>query len=99
LERQVILFGQQTTDLAAVGGNDHRLAPGKVMSGSDVAGAPALLQELFNHPERDPKTMGNLDPGAFVLIIGIDNPLPEIQRERAHTQKLSPPAHIGYTIY
>jgi hypothetical protein len=81
-----------------VGGNDHRLAPGQVMPRSDVARAPPLLQELLNHPEGNPKTIGNLSTSAFVVVIAIKNPLPEIQRERAHAPDAITP-HLEWLHY
>jgi hypothetical protein len=96
---QIILLGQKPTDLAAMGVDDHGLAPGKMMPGSNVASAAALLQEFLDHAERDTKTLGNLGPGAFVMVIRIQDALAEIQRERSHGRTVSPLAIYGYTIY
>jgi hypothetical protein len=63
-----------------VGGNNHRLAPGKVVPWSDVAGAPTLLQELLDHAQRDPKTMGHLGASALSVVVARKDSFTEIQR-------------------
>jgi hypothetical protein len=45
---QIILLGQQSPHLAAMSWPNRWLAAGKTMTGSDVAGAPALLQEFLD---------------------------------------------------
>ena len=48
-EGQVGLPAQQLSHLAMRGRNHERLAPGAVVAWPDLAGVPALLQELFHH--------------------------------------------------
>jgi hypothetical protein len=99
LQRQVILLVEQRAHLATMGGQDHGFAAGKVVPRSDVTRTPTLLQELLNHPERDAKTMGDLSPGALVVIVSVEDPLTEIQRKRAHVQRLAQLPRHGYIIY
>jgi hypothetical protein len=69
------------------------------MPGSNVAGAPTLLQELLDHTQRDPITVGNLGPSLLIVVVGRNNSFPEIQRKCSHIKTLSPLPHYGYTIY
>ena len=71
-----------------MGTDNHRLAPGKVMPGSDVAGSPTLLQELLDHAKGDPETVGNLSASAFRVVIAKEDSFTKIQRERAHVQTI-----------
>jgi len=82
-----------------VGGHNHGLASGQVMSGSNVARAPALLQELLDHAQRDTKAPGNFDPRLLGLVIRIENTLAEIQGKRAHGPTLPDSTQKGYIIY
>ena len=77
---EVVLFGQQGAHLAAVGGDNHRLASAEPASRGNVAGAPTLLQELLDHAEGNPETVGNLRPGALPVIIGSQDSFAQIQR-------------------
>lgn len=81
--------------MTAVGSEDHRFAPGKVMPCSNIACAPTLLQKLLNHSQGDTKAMANFGPGAFIVIIGVDDSLTKIQGERAHTQSLPRPPKMA----
>ena len=54
----------------------------------DVAGMSALLQELLDHPEGHPETVGNLEPRALVPVVGGQDSLAEIQGECSHAQTL-----------
>ena len=83
---QVVLLGEQRADLTTVGGQDHGFASGQPMARSNVTCAATLLEELLDHPHRDAETMGNLSPGAFIVVVGIEDALAEIQGERAHAQ-------------
>jgi hypothetical protein len=81
-----------------VGAHNHRLAPGKVMPGRAVAGAPPLLQQLLNHAQRDPETVGNLGASAFLAVIGKKNAFTEIHGERSPSATLPHPIYYGYTF-
>jgi hypothetical protein len=63
-----------------MGGNNHRFASRKVLAWSNVPGAPALLQELLDHAQRDSETVGDLGTSAFPVIVGTKNSFAEIQR-------------------
>jgi hypothetical protein len=80
LQSQVAPFGQQGPHLALMGGNNHRLASSKVMPWRNVPGAPALLEELLDHAQRDSETVGDFGTGAFLVVVGAKNSFTEIQR-------------------
>ena len=82
-----------------MGAHNHRLAPTEPMPGSDVAGAPTLLEELLDHAQGNPETMGNFGPRAFVVVVGRKDSFPQIQRECSHVATLTHLADNGYTIY
>jgi hypothetical protein len=79
LERQIVLFGQQGAKLAPVSGDNHRFAPGMVMSWGNIASVPALLEELLDHPKGDAEAAGNFLAGPFILVVRSQNPFPQIQ--------------------
>ena len=80
-------------------GNYHWLASGKAMPRRNVARAAALLQELLHHAQGYPETVGNVGPGAFVVVIGSQDSFAQIQRERSHAQEANTTFTNGYTIY
>jgi hypothetical protein len=45
-----------------------------------VAGAPTLLQELLDHAEGNPETVGNLRTSSLLVIIGSQDSFSQIQR-------------------
>ena len=49
------------------------------MPRSDVAGAPALLQELLDHAQGNPETMGNLVARALIVVVGSQDSFTQIQ--------------------
>ena len=79
--------------------HNHRLAPTKAMAGSDVAGAPTLLEEFLDHAQGNPEPTRNFGARAFVAVVGREDSLPQIQRECSHVATLTPPLCNGYTIY
>jgi hypothetical protein len=48
------------------------------MSRGNVASAPALLEELLDHPQRHAETMGNFGPRALSVVVGSKDSFPEI---------------------
>ncbi|MEI8123535.1 MAG: hypothetical protein WCI20_16050 [bacterium] len=78
LESEIGLFDQKKAQLAAMGVDNEGLATAPMVTGSDVTGMAALLDELFDHPERDLKTAGHLFTGGVAAIIGLENTLPKI---------------------
>lgn len=69
------------------------------MPGSDVAGVPALLEELLDHAQGNPETMGHFGARAFVVVVGTEDSLTQIQGECSHVAILAHPSYNGYTIY
>ena len=69
-----------------MGGQNHRFAPGPVMPGRNVAGAPALLEEFLDHAQGDPKTMGNFGASALIMVVRSKDSFTEIQRKCSHVQ-------------
>jgi len=80
LQGQVGLLAQQSPHLAPMSRQDHRLAPGETVARANFPGAPALLQELLDHAQRNPITAANLLSGPLFLIIGSQYSLAQIQR-------------------
>lgn len=78
--------------------DNHRLAASKVMPWREVTRASALLKELLDHAQGNPETMGNLGTCALVVIVGCQDSLTEIQRERSHAQHPTTLFSNGYTI-
>lgn len=74
------------------------LAPGKAMAWRDITRAPALLQELFYHPERNPVTTGYLLPGRLLLVIRSHDSFAQIQRKSSHDQDHTPIIKNGYSF-
>jgi len=85
---EVVLLGQQGAHPHAVGGENHRFAPGTVMSRSNVAGAPTLLEELLDHAQGDPETVGNLGPSALSMVVRRKDSFTEIRRKRSHAKTI-----------
>ena len=67
---QIGLGTHQSAQRAPVCGEDLGLAARVPMTRGDIAGAPALLEELFDHPERDAKPAGDVLTGAFAGVVG-----------------------------
>jgi len=63
---------------------NERLATAAVMTGSNVTGMAALLEELFDHGQRYLKAVGDLFAGGIPTVVGFENALPEIHRKRCH---------------
>ena len=78
LKGEIGLFGKEKTHLAAMGVDNEGLAAAAMVTGSDVSGVAALLDELFDHAERDLETAGHLFTGGVATIIGLEDTLPEI---------------------
>ena len=79
-------------------GDNQRLAPGVVVARPDVASAPPLLEEFLDHAQRHAETMGHLFTSALLLIVGGQNPFPQIQRECFHTATLPCLIQYGYSF-
>jgi len=70
---------QQAAQLPAVTGQNQGLSSRPVMAGTEISRAPPLLEELFDHPQRDAVTPGNLLPGGAALIVGLEDPFAKVQ--------------------
>ncbi len=78
LKSEIGLFDQKKAQLAAMGVDNEGLASAAMVTGSDVTGVAALLDELFDHADRDLETAGYLFAGGVATIIGFKDTLPEI---------------------
>jgi len=79
LQGQIVLLGQQSPQLAPVRGHNHGFAPGEAVSRGNVVGVPALLEELLDHAQGNPKTVGHLNPRALIIIVSRQDSFPEIE--------------------
>jgi hypothetical protein len=61
-----------------MGVDNEWLATAAMVAGCDVTGVAALLDELFDHSDRDLETAGHLLTGGVAVIIGFEDALPEI---------------------
>ena len=66
---------------------DERLASAEVVPRGDVAGVAALLEELFDHAQRNTVTAGDHIAGAFAIVIGSQYPFTQVQGERCHARR------------
>jgi hypothetical protein len=78
LKCKIGLFDQKKAQLSAMGVDNDGLATATMVTGGDVTGVAALLDELFDHPYRDIETAGDLLTGGVAPIIGLEDTLPEI---------------------
>ena len=96
---QIRFLTEELAQLLAVARQNLGFAFAAVIPAGNVAGLAALLKEFFDHPQRNPETPGDFLAGAFVLVIGSQNPLSQIQRNgRLHVPTLSNPALNGYNL-
>lgn len=59
--------------------DNDALTPGMVVAGPNISGMSALLDELFDNPQRDPITTRNVFPGTFIIIVGTEDSFTQIQ--------------------
>jgi hypothetical protein len=71
---------EQSAHLVVMDGLDQRFATRKAVARSDTAGAPPLLEELFDHADGNPITHRHLLTCAFLTVVGAQYPLAQIQR-------------------
>lgn len=84
VQSEVVLFLEKRSEVAAMGGENNRFAPGQMMTRSDVPGSPPLLQELLDHAQRNAETAGDLLTSTFFTVVGREDSFPQIQRKRSH---------------
>lgn len=90
LKGQIGLLLQKKTHFPAMGIKDHRLPPAEVMTRSDVALVGPQLDELFDHAQGYFEPLGNLFTSDISLVVCVENPLPQIHRERGHEGSMAP---------
>jgi hypothetical protein len=74
-------------------------AAGVTVPGPQVTGAAALLQKLLDQAQRDPKAPGDFFAGAFLLIVGGQNPFTQIQgNSLSHDQTIAGLPINGYSF-
>jgi hypothetical protein len=83
-EGHVRFAAQQRLHLPVMGAQDERFAPGTTVTGSDVSGAPALLQEFLDQAQRDTKTTGNFFTVSFLLVVGTEDSFTQVQGYGSH---------------
>jgi hypothetical protein len=98
LEGQIGLFRQQRSQLVLMAGDNTGLAARAVMLGPNVAQAAALLEELLDHAQRNPEPGRHRLTGAPVVIVGRQNPFPQIQGDGLHAPSLPYPKSYGYSF-
>jgi hypothetical protein len=98
LKREIGLFLQEQAHVAAMAVENKWLATAAVMTGSNVTGMAALLEELFDHGQRYLKPLGDLFAGGIPTVIGFENALPEIYRERCHAGSIAKRPLNGYVF-
>jgi hypothetical protein len=72
-QRQIGLAAEQFAQFLAVDRNNLGFASAAVIPTGNITCLPPLLEQFFNHPQRNAKTLGNFFAGAFLLIIGGQN--------------------------
>jgi len=83
------LAAQERAHRLVMGREDERLASRTMVARGDVAGAAALLQELFDQTQGHAVAPGDLLSGAFLLVVGTQDALSQIQRDRAHEHRFT----------
>jgi len=98
LEGHIRFAAQQRLHLPVMGAQDEGLASGITMTGSDVSGAPALLQEFLDQPQRDTETMSNFLTVSFLLVVGTEDSFTQVQGYGSHERILPNPEPHGYSF-
>ena len=78
--------------------DDDRLASRQVVARADLAGVPALLQELLHHAQRHPEPIGNLFTGALPAVVRSQYPFAQVQRWRFHPSTMKQTGNSGSSI-
>ncbi len=89
LKREIGVFLQQKAHVAAMAVENDRLATAAVMTGCNVTGVAALLEEFFDHGERYLKPVGDLFAGGISTVVGFEDALPKIHRNRGHAWSIA----------
>jgi hypothetical protein len=89
---------KQAAEVLTVPVKNLGLTPGEVMARSDVASATALLEQLLDCAQGNPKAMGDFGSGAFVGIVSSQYPFAQIQGQGLHAPTLPPASQYGYSF-
>jgi hypothetical protein len=81
-----------------MGSQDEWFASGITVTGSNVPGAPTLLQELLDQAQRDTETMGNFFTVSLLLVVGTEDSFTQVQGYGSHAKILTHPQTIGYSF-
>ena len=87
---------QELTKGWALGRDFAGPEPATIIARADVAALPPPLQEFLDHAQRDPKAVGDLFSGPFLLVVRSQDSFPQIQRYRSHEQTLPQLFTDGY---
>jgi hypothetical protein len=96
LEGQVRLVGQQRPQLVLMAGDNTGLAARAMMLWANVAETAALLEQLLDQAQGDPKLTGDRRASILVSIVSCQNPFPQIQGDGFHPKSLPHPKQYGY---
>jgi hypothetical protein len=77
---------------------DDRLSARVMMARSNLSCAPALMEELFDHAQRDPVAVGDFFPRSLPLVVGSQDAFAQIQRECFHANTLLHLPHNGHSF-
>jgi len=97
-EGQVRFAAQQRLHLSAMRVQDERFAPRIMVTGCNVSGASALLQELLDQAQGDTETMGSFFAVPFLLVVGTEDSFTQVQGYGSHARALTHPEAIGYSF-
>jgi hypothetical protein len=99
LKREIGLFLQEEAHIPAMAVENEWLATAAVMTGSDITGMAALLEELFDHGQRYLKAVGDLFAGGIPTVVGFEYALPEIHRDRCHAGSMAKASGLAMLLF
>jgi hypothetical protein len=98
LQGLVRLLVQQLAQLLTVAPQDLGLTAGVTVAWADVSSVPALLQELFDHPQGNAVASSYLFARTFLLVTGSQYPFPQVQRQSSHGPNSTAARIYGYSF-
>ena len=98
LQGHVRFSAQQRLHLPVMGSQDEGFASRIAVTGGDVSGAPALLQEFLDQAQRDTETMGDFFAVSFLLVVGTEDSFTQVQGYGSHERILTHPETVGYSF-
>jgi hypothetical protein len=84
--------------LLTVTRENRRFAACPMVLRRQVPNPSPLLQELFDHPQRDAKPLRHVGARSPELVVAADDPFPHIQTDGFHAARLPQGGTTGYTI-